>query len=63
MKNKLRELRMIAEISQQSMAERVGVSRQSIHAIEKGKYIPSTKLALMLCKELDKKVEEVFFLD
>jgi putative transcriptional regulator len=46
MQNKLREIRLGKELSQQALAERTGVSRQSIHAIEKGKYVPSTELAL-----------------
>jgi putative transcriptional regulator len=51
------------ELSQQALAERTGVSRQSIHAIEKGKYVPSTELALKICRELEKKVEDIFTLD
>ncbi|MCZ4407666.1 helix-turn-helix transcriptional regulator [Cryomorphaceae bacterium 1068] len=63
MQNRLREIRMSENLSQQALAERTGVSRQSIHAIEKGKYVPSTELALKICRELKKKVEEIFFLD
>ncbi|MFT4771903.1 MAG: putative transcriptional regulator [Cryomorphaceae bacterium] len=63
MQNKLREIRLGKELSQQSLAERTGVSRQSIHAIEKGKYVPSTELALKICRELEKKVEDIFTLD
>lgn len=63
MQNKLREIRMEKSLSQQALAEKTGVSRQSIHAIEKGKYVPSTELSLKICRELGKKVEEIFFLD
>jgi putative transcriptional regulator len=63
MKNRLREIRTEKSISQQALAERTGVSRQSIHAIEKGKYVPSTELALKICRELNRKVEEIFSLD
>jgi putative transcriptional regulator len=41
----------------------IGVSRQTINAIEKGKYIPSTLLALKMAKVFNKPVEEFFFLD
>jgi putative transcriptional regulator len=63
MQNKLKTLRVGRSISQQSLAERTGVSRQSIHAIEKGKYVPSTELALKIARELKLKVEEIFYLD
>jgi len=63
MQNRLREIRMNENLSQQALAEKTGVSRQSIHAIEKGKYVPSTELALKICRELDQKVEDIFFLD
>jgi len=61
--NKLREIRMENNLSQQALAEKTGVSRQSIHAIEKGKYVPSTELALKICRELEKRVEDIFMLD
>lgn len=63
MKNALREERMRSNISQVELAEKVGVSRQSIHAIEKGKYVPSTVLALKIAKVLNKRVEDLFFID
>lgn len=63
MKNRLREERILRGISQTDLAEAVGVSRQSIHAIEKGKYIPSTLLALKIVRELNKSVEDIFLLD
>lgn len=63
MKNRLREERILRGISQTDLAEAVGVSRQSIHAIEKGKYIPSTLLALKIVRELNKSVEDIFLLN
>ncbi len=51
---------MSENLSQQALAEKTGVSRQSIHAIEKGKYVTSTELALKICRELEKKVEDIF---
>ncbi len=50
------------EISQETLAKAVGVTRQTIISIEKGKYVPSTLLALKLVKFFDKPFEEVFYL-
>lgn len=50
------------EISQEALAEAIGVTRQTIHSIEKGKYIPSTLLAFKIAKFFEIKVEEVFYL-
>ncbi len=50
------------ELSQKSLADAVGVTRQTIHAIEKRKFIPSTLLALKLASFFNKPVEELFFL-
>ena len=63
MKNNLRVLRAIANISQGDLAEKIQVSRQTINAMEKGKYVPSTVLALKLAVFFDKKVEEIFELE
>lgn len=49
--------------TQQDFADKLGVSRQTIFSIEVGKYIPSTLLALKMSVLLQKKVEELFFLD
>ena len=51
------------ELSQQELADSVGVSRQTIVSIEKGDYAPSVKLALLLSKKLGAKVEELFVLE
>ena len=48
-------------VSQQQLAEIVGVSRQTINAIEKGDYNPTIKLCLAICKVLDKTLDELFW--
>lgn len=63
MKNNLRVLRAIANIPQGDLAEKIGVSRQTINAMERGKYVPSTVLALKLAHFFGKNVEEVFELE
>ena len=49
------------EISQQALANEVGVTRLTIHSIEKGKFVPSTLLAFKLARFFGKGVEEIFF--
>ncbi|WP_414627422.1 helix-turn-helix transcriptional regulator [Corynebacterium sp.] len=56
----VRRWRRWREMSQQELAEKVGVTRQTIANIEKGNYSPSVHLALAICKVLGKTVEEVF---
>ena len=64
MQNKVRYFRFMAnEITQQDLAEKVGVTRQTIIAIEKGSFNPSVKLALKLSKILQAKMEELFSLE
>lgn len=63
MKNKLRVQRAVMEITQQQLADRIGVSRQTIHAIETGRFIPSTVLALKLARYFDLYVDELFQLE
>ena len=64
MKTNLRRFRFErGELSQQELADRVSVSRQTIVAIEKGNYNPSVKLALLLAEELDTTVEALFELE
>lgn len=58
--NMVRKFRRWNELSQTELAERTGVSRQTIANIEKGNYSPSVYLALSICKVLEKTVEEVF---
>lgn len=63
MKNTLRVERAIKGWTQEDLAKRVSVSRQTIHAIETNKYIPSTLLALKIAKIFEKSVEEIFQLE
>ncbi|GAA1472062.1 MULTISPECIES: helix-turn-helix transcriptional regulator [Corynebacterium] len=58
--NMVRKWRRWLEMSQAELAERAGVSRQTIANIERGNYSPSVYLALDICRELGKTVEEVF---
>ncbi|CAM4296995.1 helix-turn-helix transcriptional regulator [Paenibacillus tarimensis] len=59
--NNIRKLRFFAnEMTQQELAERVGVSRQTIISIEAGKYSPSLELAFRICEIFGLKIEEVF---
>jgi putative transcriptional regulator len=61
--NNLRRFRFeYDEISQQALANAIGVTRLTIHSIEKGKFIPSTYLALKLAHFFGKNVEDIFFL-
>jgi putative transcriptional regulator len=60
--NKVYEIRTHAEITQEGLSDKVGVSRQTIIAIEKGNYVPSVLLALKIAKFFKKPVEEVFLI-
>jgi putative transcriptional regulator len=61
LKNRLKDLRIEKGLSQSSLAEMVGVSRNTISSIETGQFCPTAKLALILCIAMDKKFEEVFY--
>lgn len=63
LKNNLKEIRKEKGLSQDSLAQLVGVSRNTISSIEIGKFNPTAKLALILCIALDKKFEEIFYFD
>ncbi|AFS40402.1 helix-turn-helix transcriptional regulator [Leuconostoc gelidum] len=63
LKNKLKVARAEKSINQNNLAELVGVSRQTISNIETYEYIPSAKLALLICIALDKKFEELFYFE
>jgi putative transcriptional regulator len=63
LKNNIRRLRFEnGDISQETLAGEVGVTRQTIHSIEKWKFIPSTLLAFKLARFFEVRVEDVFFL-
>jgi len=59
--NSVQEKRKQAALTQVELAERVGVTRQTIISIEKGNYVPSVQLALRLASILDASVEELFY--
>ncbi len=62
MKNlKLKSARAALDMSQQYLADKVGVSRQTISAIEKGDYNPTIKLCIAICKVLGKTLDELFW--
>ena len=63
MTNNLKVLRAIRNISQEELAKQIQVSRQTINAMEKGKYVPSTVLALKLSRFFENPVEEIFSLE
>ena len=63
MKNTLRELRAERRWSQGELADRLEVSRQTINALETGKYDPSLPLALRIARLFGRTVEEIFMLD
>lgn len=63
LQNNIRKLRFEqGEMSQQGLADRIGVSRMTIYSIEKGNYVPSTVLALKISRVFSKPVEDIFTL-
>ena len=63
MTNNIRVERAIKRMTQQQLAELVKVSRQTINAIEQGKDVPSTVLALKIAKVFDKRLDDIFQLE
>ena len=64
MKNlRMKAARAALDLSQQQLADAVGVSRQTINAIEKGDYNPTIRLCLAICKALGKTLDELFWED
>lgn len=63
MKNNIKIERAINNLTQEELAKKVSVSRQTINAMEANKYVPSTVLALKIGKVFGKSVEELFFLE
>ena len=61
LKNRLKEARAKKNLSQQDLADMVGVSRNTISSLETGQYEPTAKLALVLAIALDMKFEELFY--
>ena len=63
MKNTVRVERAILDITQQQLADAIGVSRNTINSIESGKYVPSTVLALKIARYFGKPTDSIFSLD
>lgn len=63
MKNNVKVQRAIKSLGQSELADKLGVSRQTIHAIETGKFVPSTLLALKLAREFEVPVGDIFQLE
>jgi len=63
MKNLIKVERAIMNITQEELAQKIGVSRQTINAMELNKYVPSTILSLKIAKLFNKNVEEIFILE
>lgn len=63
MKNTLKIERAIKNLTQDDLAKLIGVSRQTINSIEKGRYVPSTVLALKISQIFEKPVNEIFTLE
>ena len=62
MKNlRMKSARAALDLSQQQLAEIVGVSRQTINAIEKGEYNPTIRLCIAICKALDRTLDDLFY--
>ncbi|GAB2318916.1 helix-turn-helix transcriptional regulator [Alkalibacterium sp. s-m-22] len=61
MNNKVRTVRIEKRLTQLELAEKTGVTRQTISLIEKGKYNPTLRLCLDICYALDKTLDEVFW--
>jgi putative transcriptional regulator len=63
MKNRVRELRTAAGISQGDLGGALGVSRQTINSIENGRYLPSLPLALAIGRFFESRIEDIFTID
>ena len=63
MKNNLKIARIQVDLTQQQLAEKVGVTRQTINLIEKGKYNPTLRLCLYICYAVNQTLDEIFWLN
>lgn len=61
MKNRIKVYRAMHDLTQETLAEKLGVTRQTIHAIEKEKYDPSLELAFKLARFFEVQIEDLFF--
>ena len=63
MRNNIKVERAILNLTQEELANKISVSRQTINAMEANKYVPSTVLALKIARVFNKPVEQIFFLE
>jgi len=63
MKNKLRVYRAMKELTQEQLADKIGVTRQTVIAIESDKYLPSLGLAFKIAKLFKVKIEDIFLME
>jgi len=63
LRNRLREIHLQKQLTQEALADLAGVTRQTIIAIEKEKFVPSVKLALEIAQALDVSLGDIFWLD
>lgn len=63
MKNNVKIARIKVELTQQELADAVGITRQTVSLIEKGKYNPSLKLCLKICYTVDETLDDIFWID
>lgn len=63
MKNYVKVARVKADLTQQQLADAVGITRQTVSLIEKGKYNPSLKLCLQICYAVNAKLDEIFWVE
>jgi len=63
MKNNIKVERAVLSMTQEELATKISVSRQTINAMESGKYVPSTILALKIARVFNKSVEQIFTLE
>lgn len=63
MKNNVKVSRVQKDLTQQQLAEKVGITRQTISLIEKGEYNPTLKLCLNICYAVNKTLDEVFWIE
>ena len=63
MKNTVKVERAILDITQQQLADAIGVSRNTVNSIESGRYVPSTVLALKIARHFGKSTDDIFQLD
>lgn len=63
MKNQVKLFRIKADLTQQELADAVGITRQTVSLIEKGKYNPSLKLCLQICYAIHARLDEIFWIE